>query len=162
MPTMRDAIKRFTDMPFGPDRKPGMRPAVGQPDFPDALAEYIAAELPPTVDEAAEPDATLAEVVEAMTKHNEQQKLPFATLTVFAHGGGSVRDGNGILFHWPNSDNPGKTAIEVIQAHTKPEPTAKEKALKACKRINQLVPTSHWMGEVTEAIETIREVLEAK
>ena len=158
MPAMRDVIQQFMDKPprGSKTRNHGSRALATASDFPDALAEHIAAER----------DATLTEVVAAMTKHNEQQKLPFATLTVFAHGGGSVRDGNGQLFHWPNSDNPGRTAIEVIQAHTKPEPTAAERfdevALYAQNWRAYLQRAEKPSSDIGTSIDVVRKVLEAK
>lgn len=118
MPTMRDVIQQFMGMPskLGKDRSPGVRPKFGDPDFPDALAEYIAAEAGPLFDE----------VVRAA---REVCANSYISLTIDSVNSGHIRAGHLAAWkqvQWPGSDDIGRAIMAAIKAAMKLEPTAAE------------------------------------
>ncbi len=103
----------------------GQRPWRGDGAYAKAFAEHLVAVLPPTVDELV-----------GMLREYENQDNHVWRLDLYATGCGSVWNSyNGQFVHWPATDTPGKTAIEAIKAAMEPEPTAKEKAIRALEQI---------------------------
>ncbi len=110
-----------------------------------ALAEHLAAVLPPTVDK-------LVEVFGLYCKQDGRADH----LVLYDDGTGSVRDGdNRHLDNAPSWPNGGSVA--AIKAAMKPEPTEKEKALEALEHI---VFTAGASADSYAAI--VRKALEAK
>lgn len=133
--SIEKAIREFGAM--SPSRNE--RPWWQSPECLDALAAHLAKVLPPTVDELWQAVAQL-----------DKPSYEYLWFEVSRDGSGAVHGGDdrgSVLLEWGDSDNPGKTAIETIKAHTKPEPTAKEKALSALSMLD-------------EAVENIRQALE--
>ena len=150
MDKMQDTINQFMGKYSNVDegRSSDSRPPWGNPKFPDALAEYIAGQCGPTVDE-------LLEALLELKKQNGEVWY----IKHFCSGAGAVHDNSARpVVSWPASDTPSKTMIAAIKAAMKPEPTTVERFEKVVKFLTQFVVSNG--DELNEHIEAVRKALE--